>query len=450
MKSRVLMMITAVFVGLSAGWLLPAQQAPAATGPQWKDTKEWEEAQEIAKGKTDAERLAAVDRWSKDYPNTEVWQAREESYFQIYAGMKDYRKLFDRAKAIHAKEPNYFHGISTILSYVRVLNPVQPADLATAEETAQYVLNNDAKVFDPANKPISMDAAQWPALKAPVVKLAQQTIAWVAFTRKDYPKAETELTKVVKEDNTQAQYSYWLGSTLMAVRATEPQKIPAGIYHIARAATYDGQNALPATSRQQALTSVTSIYTQYHGSADGLQPILTMAKNNAFPPADFKIKSVSEIAMEKFKDEEAWEKANPDLAMWKNVIREPLMAPNGEMLFEMSFKGTGIPGGVNGVETFKAKIISMTPETAPKEMVVSVFDGNTADAKLLLDPPLPGTMPVGSEIRFKGAPAAYTKSPFMVTFDVDTEKMDVQGWTGTGPKANKAPPKSNTKGKKGK
>ena len=40
-------------------------------------------------------------------------------------------------------------------------------------------------------------------------------------------------------------------------------------------------------------------------------------------------------------------------------------------------------------------------------------------------------MDPGGEIEFSGTAKAYTKEPFMLTFEV--EKEDISGWTGKGP-----------------
>lgn len=436
MKKRILMMTAAVVVGLSAGWLLPAQQAPA--GPTWKDTKEWEEAQEYAKGTTDAQRLAALEKWAKDYPNSDVWQTRDELYLSVYNNMKDNRKLFDKAKEIRAKKPEHYFAITTILNTIFLFPSasVAPADLVTAEETAKYVMDNNAKVFDEANKPANVTDAQWTQFKPAVNALAQRVYAYVPVVRKDYPKAEVETTKVIKEDATQAQFSYFLGTALIQQKV--PEKIAPGIFHLARAASYDGQNALPAAARQQALPSVTSIYKQYHGSEEGLPEVLALAKNNAFPPADFKIESKSEIELAKFADQEAFDKAHPDLAFWRDAVKVPLTGPDGDKLFTERYKGSALPPPGESFPMFTAKIVSLTPETNPKEIVAALADPNVADVKLTFDDPLPGTMMPGEDIKFKGTVTAYAKEPFMVTFDVDPAK-ELSGWTGKGAAKGKQP-----------
>ncbi len=90
------------------------------------------------------------------------------------------------------------------------------------------------------------------------------------------------------------------------------------------------------------------------------------------------------------------------------------------------------------------KIISLSPETSPKEIVAGLTDANVADVKLTFDDPLPGTMMPGEELQFKGTVKAYQKEPFMVTFDV--EPKDLTGWPGTGPTKSKSATKGATKG----
>jgi hypothetical protein len=80
------------------------------------------------------------------------------------------------------------------------------------------------------------------------------------------------------------------------------------------------------------------------------------------------------------------------------------------------------------VAKFKGKLISMTPATRPKELVLAVEKSETPDVTLKLDGPLAGKMESGAEIEFEGVAAAFTKEPFMVTFDV--EKSKIVGWTG--------------------
>jgi hypothetical protein len=188
--------------------------------------------------------------------------------------------------------------------------------------------------------------------------------------------------------------------------------------------------------------------------------VVALAKSNALPPAGFTIENINQINAADFAKKDAWDKSHPELTWWRDNIQIPLSAPNAASLFEMNYKDAGLPPGppASPMSMFTAKIVSMTPESNPKEMIVEMSDPAdpndvkaTLNAKLVLDPPPPGTMPVGSEIRFKGAVKAFQASPFLVTFEVDTEMKDLEGWTGTGPaNAKQAKSKAPAKGGAGK
>ena len=94
---------------------------------------------------------------------------------------------------------------------------------------------------------------------------------------------------------------------------------PNALYHFARAASYDGPGALPAEGRKQVDDYLTKAYTGFHGDTSGLAELKAKAKGAAVPPADFKIKSVREISIEKAQAEEEFNKNNPMLALWKNM-----------------------------------------------------------------------------------------------------------------------------------
>jgi hypothetical protein len=133
---------------------------------------------------------------------------------------------------------------------------------------------------------------------------------------------------------------------------------------------------------------------------------------------------VNTVSAEK---EEQARKENPSLALW-TTLKQALTAADGEQYFTNNMKGAEVPGGAGGVQAFKGKLISAKPALRPKELVLSVGDGTTPDATLVLDAPLPGKADPGVMIEFSGVPSAFTKDPYNVTFDV--EKKKVAGWPG--------------------
>src|SRR6185369_6433767 len=372
-------------------------------------------------------------------------EEREEQFLIVYQQMNMTRQAFDKAAEILKTRPNHFYSLSAVERLVYTLPPPpKPADLDAAERVSKYLLDNLDTVFVAANKPTDVKDADWTTYKPAMKNAAQATLAWVYVQRKDHPKAETELTKYLQLDPTQAPTSLSLGGELLAQNQEHPEKLPLGLYQFAHAASYDGPNALPAPARKQALDYLTKTYTTYHGSNEGLDKLLTLAKNSPFPPEGFKIESARDIAAKKAAAEEDFAKAHPDLGLWQ-AIKESLLKDGGDAYFE-SIKGALVPAGANGVQKFKGKIVSMTPETKPKQIVLALEQPNVPDVTLDLSEALPGKMDPGAELQFEGVAKAYTKQPFMVVFE--TEPNKIEGWTGKNPpKAPAGKSKAKTKAK---
>jgi hypothetical protein len=330
---------------------------------------------------------------------------------------------------------------------------VQPADLDAGERVSKYVMDQLDTIFLPANMPKTMNAAQWTQTKGVMKPLGQRQIAWIAVQRKDYPKAETELTKFLQLDPSQAQFSYFLAQSQFNQRQEHPDKQPSAIFHFTRAATLDGPNAMAANDKKTALAYVTNLYNQYHGSNTGFDTVLAAAKAGPFPPAGFTIDSGADIARAKAIKQAADDAANPILAFWRDIVRDPLQK-EGDAYFS-AMKGAllpGEPGKSKGFDKFKAKLISMDPPTKPKTLVLALEKPDVPDVTLKFEEPLPGTMEPGAMLEFEGQPDSFTKDPFMVTFLVDMELKQLVGWEGkNAPGAKKGPAKGPAKaGTKGK
>ena len=406
----------------------------------WKDMAEYDLFVSIQKDTNATTRLANLDKWKSAYPQSEYADVRLQAYLITYQQLMKHREAFDTAVEILKADPNNQASLQEILGYIRALVPQQPnaplsaqnkTDLDTAGKTCQYLLSNIDTVYAKDKKPQGVTDAQWEQAKPAMRNFAQWTVGWIAMVEKDTPKAESELSKTLEMDPTNAMASQQLAGILLAQQKEHPDKTPLALFEYARVATYDGPNALPADQRQKLDAFLTKAYTTFHGSAQGLDQLKAMAKTNAVPPAGFKIDSVVDIANKKAAEEDAAAKANPMLALWRSIKME-LTGDNGPAYFESSVKDAALPGTVvPGVTKFKGKLISTTPETRPKELKLAIESPEVADVILKLEEPLPGKMDPGGEIEFSGTAKAYAKEPFMLTFEV--EKEDISGWTGKGP-----------------
>ncbi len=432
MKRRILTVVamTALALGLQA-------QAKK----EWKDRAEFDLYDGIVKETNPQARLASLEKWKSGYAQSDYADVRLKAYLITYQALNRHREAIDTASQILKNDPNDVAALTEIIGYVLTLMPQgnaaltaqHKADIDLGEKTARYVIANVDAIYAPDKKPEGTTAEQWAGAKPTMRNFSQFTIARLALTAKDTPKAETELTKTIEMDPTNAQASYMLAGILLAQQKTNPEKMPNAMYQYARAATYDGPGALDAATRKQVDAFLTKAYNTYHGSAQGLTELKAAAK--ASPTGNFAIKSTVDLAKE---EEERRKKAaaeNPMLAFWTE-IKEGLTG-DGSDTYWAAMKDAGLPGGHNGVNKFRAKIISLTPENNPKELLLAI-EGDMPDVKLVMDEPLKGKMDAGLEIAFSGAAKEFSKSPYLVTFEASPE--DIEGWTGKGPATAPAKP----------
>ena len=257
---------------------------------------------------------------------------------------------------------------------------------------------------------------------------ARKTLGQVAMARKDYLKAETIYTDYLKWEPNGGNISYALGNAML-LQKDKTKQIPA-LWHLARAAYYSGEDALPDASKKQLQAFFEKTYVNYHGSKDGLQDVIDASLKEPFPPAGWKILSQGEILvakMEKIKVD------NPQLHTWL-LLKEALQAPGGMEYWNTSLKGSAMP-------KFKGKVVSSNPQARPKEVIVGISGADLSEVKLILDQPV-GKVEPGTEIEFDSAePKEFTPEPFMITAEIANAKV-----TGlpkaTGPAPRPAPKKA--------
>lgn len=402
---------------------------------EWKDRAEYDLYESITKTQDANQWLTALDKWKQQYPQSDYADVRRQLYLETYRMLNKPKEAFSAAQEVLKDNPNNLVALSALVGYVyplvpfgaASLTPEQEGYLDVAQKAAQQILANPDVIYAKENRPPNMNDSQAALAKPQLKAFAQKTLGYIALEKKDYKTAQTELTKALQMDPNQGQVSFWLATAELAQNQTNPELQSPALYEFARSAAYDGPGALPAADRKQVQEYLTKVYTQYHGSNDGLDKLMASAKSAPLPPQGFAVKSKVDLEREKIEAEEAAARANPMLALWKRIKTE-LLSPDGSTYFENNMKGAALPGGVNGVTKLKGTLVSMSPATRPKELVLAIENSNTPDVTLKLDSALAGKMEPGAEISFDGVAESYTKDPFMVTFTV--EKSHIEGWTG--------------------
>jgi len=299
--------------------------------------------------------------------------------------------------------------------------------------------------FSPARKPATVGDDAWKQQRSITEYTAYRTLGWVAMMRGQavpeqdkkvvfYEEADKQFIEALKRNPADAQASAWAGTANIRTRKVERQG--TGLFHIARAAYFEGQGAFPQQTRDTLKASFEKNYIAVHGDTKGIEDIIAMVKSSPIPPAGFKIESKDEILM---KQEEELKKTNPVLALWISIKRE-LTGANGATYYESTLKNAHIPGGaeVGGtkIEKLKAKAVSCDKPKGTKKIVVGLSSPDMSEITLQFDNPV-GCPEKGADIEFAGQVIEFTPEPFNVTFDC--EPKDVSGLPAAAPAKKAAP-----------
>jgi hypothetical protein len=107
--------------------------------------------------------------------------------------------------------------------------------------------------------------------------------------------------------------------------------------------------------------------------------------------------------------------------LWPNIKRE-LLSKNGREYFESRVRDALLPWLVGTV-------LSAEPQQMPLVLVLGISDSHTPEVLLRLknhqgkDAALKASITVGSQVEFAGVPIMFSETPFMVTFNVEVDKL---------------------------
>jgi len=120
-------------------------------------------------------------------------------------------------------------------------------------------------------------------------------------------------------------------------------------------------------------------------------------------------------------EEAAFARNNPQLALWMK-IKAALADTNGDEYFVSNLQNAAVP-------QLRGILVEAKPACRPKELLVAVpqpcatppFSPETA---LRVDKLLSGKPEINTVFQWEGVPAAFIKSPFLLTMDTEVAKID--------------------------
>lgn len=402
-----------------------AQTPPAKDTRKFKNDQEQTEAIAANNEKDPTAKLEKLDKWKHDFPVSDYDEARTGVYIATYGQLKKYHEQIQAAQELRTKLPDNLDLLRVIFTDVPQIKPPAPDDLAALVDASKFIIDHADQVFSEKNKPAGQTDAQWNQLKPQMVVYAQNQLDWVAEQQ-----GEDAVVARLKQDATRVGLNVWLGKKILEdAKKGHPELQANAIFHYARAASYTGPGCLDPKARDGMKSFVDRAYKTYHGTTEGEDKLLAAAAGQALPDG-YHIKSTVEMAEDANKADEAARQANPMLAQWRDV-KAILTADTGQAKFDADIKDSALP-------KFSGKIISMTPANRPKSIVVAVEKDGVADCTLTFEAALPGKMEAGETLTFEGIAKSFTANPYMLTMEVDKDKLD--GWTGkNAPPAHRPP-----------
>ncbi len=378
-------------------------------------------------GKNDfAKMITDIDAWKQKAPDSDYSADRMVLSMKAYMGAKEYGKAVDLAAEVLSTgadkvfaDPKDGPGQALQILYsatvaVPAVATPTPAQLTAGEQAARQLMSFD-------RRPAGVSDADWTKLKSDVQGPAKAALLYIALypgnqammkQPRDCAAAESAYSKALGDYPDSATISYNLATALSCLK-----KNAAAVYEFQRAAVIDP--TLGGTKDAKLIQSVADkAYVTVHGSDEGLDKLKQLVKQSPTPPAGFDIKTATQIAAEK---EAEFEKSNPQLAMWMK-IKGALADTNGTEYFEGQLKNSAVP-------QLKGMLVEGKPSCHPKELLVSVPLPDTqqpgaTEIALKLDKPLGGKPEPGAEFRWEGVPTAFTQSPFLLTMDTETAKIE--------------------------
>ena len=386
--------LAAALLLLVTGAAIPSPQDQPEKRP--KDQKEYELINAVFKETDAAKKLQMLTEWEKSYPETAFNVERIVSFMKAHQQAANAKETIEWAKKVLAVKAGDIEANLAITSMTTALYPG-----ASDSEKPQILKDGEtaASALFSLKKPAGVDDAKWAEAMKQIEQTAHQALGWIAMQRGDHEKSEKEFLAVIKSNPNAAQVSYWLGTEVL--KQSKPEKNELALFAIARAASYQGEGALPAEGRAQVDEYLTTVYTTYAGTEEGLAELKQQAAGQALPPAGLEIKSAS---VRKFEEEKRSRAESP--LRWAFLdLKKTLQGPSGDTIW----------GDLKGKLTPKMSLFVISAAARSKSISFSSTKGGPVEVVLSLTNMMRTGVGSGRELTFDGVAANMTKEPFKLT-----------------------------------
>ena len=378
-------------------------QAPATGGVQLSE-KEYAAYNNATTQTTPQTKAPALEAYLTAYPQSPVKTSVLQDLMIAYSSF-DPGKTLDAADRLLQVDPENLRAL-TFEVYFRKAQADQITDTAAKQAPLDQAASFAQKGLA-ATKPKDMPQADFDAVKANATPIFYSAIGAADLNKKDAAGAiaaylsELQSVPVAKTQDVGPvlQDTFFLGNAYYA--STPPDYVNCTFY-ATRAASY-----APDNFKAQLQPLATYCYKKYHGNTDGYDAVVTAAKANLTPPADFKIApapNAADIAHQTVA-------STADLATLalsdKEFILQNGTPDDADKVFTtIKGKTVDIPDGV---------VVEATDSVLKLAVSEDSIQSKAADFTFNMKEPLKTVPVVGAKININGTYASYTQSPLMIT-----------------------------------
>lgn len=384
--------------------MVAAVAIPNPQEKQYKDRAEYDIISKVYGEANPANKIALLDEWQEKYPETDYSLERARFYLDSYQKTGKTAEAVDAALALLKLVPGDFAANYAITLFSPYLGRSDSEILTIGRTAASDLLKTIPQQF--ATKPDTVAQEAWDQARNQAQAAAHLAIGWTQMQEKDNVAAEESFSKVLEIDASRGQVSYWLGQSVLA--QNEVAKYDLAFFSFARAALYDGPNAMPPEGRTQVLEYVQGMLRKNYGdqSYDLYWPQFEeMARAGALPSQRIELKNTQQL---QFEAEQKSRDENPLLWVFKD-LRTALTGASGSTTW----------GRLNGALTPKMRlyVVSATPPERPATINLSSEPGGSVEVVLNLENRRRTGLRSGTMLTIEGVATGLTRSPFRLTIN---------------------------------
>lgn len=411
-KSLLMLLLLVAAVALAQQPASPPAQAGAGASQQAappkpqktiKDPAEYNAYIAAVQAQNPAQRATSLESFLQSYPNTVMKEDATELLLKTYQQLlsndpqKYTQKVMETGQRLLQIDPNNLTALA-LLSYMdRALAQGGGPNAEQLLQQGRHYGERGLQQLPLQSKPEGYTDEQWAKLKQDFRLIFLGTIGHAALQSRDYATAQQDLKEVVASDPSNFTNLYLLALSYLEPNPPDPQ----GLFWIARAVSLAPSQMAPDLQRYGR-----SKYARFHGSEEGWDQLLAMAKTSPTVPPSFTVTPAPSPAEQAGRMLQKSPPEQMSFADWQFI----LTSGNQQAADQVwnAIKGKPL--------RMVAQVIAVSGQTLHLAASEDDIQQKKADVELTLTtPPAPGRAPKpGTQVTFQGVPGSYTPAPFLV------------------------------------